>query len=137
VSEKPRLPPVAEAMVVALALLFTGGIYLASYLPDRPSLSPAVGLLATAAGLVVVAGAALARTPGFAWRLFFRVGGWTLLAYAVIAGLLEYTFVRNDTRGSSLVVMTLMLAVFAAAVALLIGFSVARHQPADEGSTAR
>jgi hypothetical protein len=128
---------VAEAMVVALALVFTGGIYLASYLPDRPSLAPAVGLLVAAAALVVASGAALARTSGFAWRPFFRVSGWTLLAYAVIAGLLEYVFVRNGTRGSSLVVMTLMLAVFAAAVALLIGFSVARHEPAGDGASAR
>jgi len=35
-----------------------------------------------------------------------------LLAYAVIAGMIEYAFVFDKTRGAQLVVMTLMLVVF-------------------------
>ena len=124
-----RLPPVVEGTVASIALVFTGGIYLASYLPDRPPLGPAVGLLIAAGVLLLGNVGMLSRVREFAWDSFFRVCGWTLLAYAVIAGMLEYVFVRNHTRGAPLVLMTLMLVAFTVAVAMLFAFSVARHQP--------
>jgi hypothetical protein len=65
--------------------------------------------------------------------VFFRVGGWALLAYGVIAGMLEFIFVFDHTRGGSLVVFTLSLLVFALDVPLLLAFSVARYQ--EVGST--
>jgi hypothetical protein len=61
------------------------------------------------------------------------VGGWALAAYLVIAGMLEFVFVLDHTRGGLLIVLTLMLAVFAVNVPLLLAFSVARYQP---GTTA-
>lgn len=118
----------AEAAATALALVFTGGIYLAAHLPSQPSLAPAVGLLVAAAAILAVSVVALARRRDFAWRVFRRVGGFTLLAYAVLAGMLEYMFVRNGTRGSSLVVMTLMLVVFALSVSVAVAFTVARYE---------
>ncbi len=123
-----RLPPVAAAAAAAIALVFAGGIYMVSYLPDQPSLAPAIGLVAAAAFLLATALAALSRRAGFAWRLFLRVGTRGLLAYGVIAAMLEYILVRNGTRGSSLALITLMLAVFAVAVAVAVAFSVARHE---------
>ena len=53
-----------------------------------------------------------------------------LLAYAVIAGMIEYAFVYDHTRGSQLVVLTVMLALFMLNVPVLIAFTVARFQPA-------
>jgi uncharacterized membrane protein (DUF4010 family) len=78
----------------------------------------------------LVAAAMLARVRDFAWHTFFVVAGWTLAAYVVIAGMLEFVFVLDHTRGGLLVVLTLILAVFAVDVPLLLGFSVARYQPA-------
>lgn len=123
-----RLPPVAAAAGAAIALVFAGGIYMVSYLPDQPSLGPAIGLLAAAAALLAGGLLALPRRAGFAWPLFLRVGARGLLAYGTIAGMLEYILVRNGTRGVSLAVITLMLAVFAVAVAVAVAFTVARHQ---------
>jgi hypothetical protein len=123
-----RLPPVAELAVVSMALVIAGGIYLVAHLPQRAPLGPAVGLVA-AAGLLLVADAVLvSRLRRFAWRVFFQVTGWVLVAYVVIGGLLEFTFVYDGTRGALLVVLTLSLLVFALDIPLLLGFSVARYQ---------
>jgi hypothetical protein len=123
-----RLPPVAELAVVSMALIIAGGIYLVAHLPQRAPLGPAVGLLA-AAGVLLVADAALVSSlRAFAWRVFFQVAGWVLVAYVVIGGMLEFIFVYDDTRGALLVVLTLSLLVFALDIPILLGFSVARYQ---------
>jgi hypothetical protein len=122
-----RLPPVTQLGMLSLALVLAAGIYLSAHLPQHVSLGPAVALLA--ASVVVLLGnvLALARVRGFAWGALFEVGRWALLAYAIIAGMIEYVFLRNDTSGGPLVVLTLSLIVFAVNVPLLIGFTVARY----------
>ncbi len=122
------MPPVAELAVGSMALVIVAGIYLAAHLPARPSLVPATALLAGAAALLVVGVGLLSRVRPFAWRVFFRVGGWALLAYAVIAGMLEFVFVFDHTSGASLVLVTLSLLVFALDIPTLLAFSVARYQ---------
>ncbi len=132
-----RLPPVAELTVVSMALVIAGGIYLVAHLPQRAPLGPAVGLLAAAGALLVANGALVSSLRAFAWRVFFQVAGWVLVAYVVIGGMLEFIFVFDDTRGALLVVLTLSLLVFALDIPILLGFSVARYQdpaqPAIEG----
>jgi hypothetical protein len=129
--QQRKLPPVTSFAVAALILVIAGGIDLAAHLPRPAPLGPAIAALA-GAGLALVAGIAiLARLRGFAWRTFFVVGGWTLAAYVVIAGMLEFVFVLDHTPGSLLIVLSLMLLVFAIDVPLLLAFSVARYQPAD------
>jgi hypothetical protein len=123
-----RLPPVAELAVASLALIIVAGIYLVAHLPQRAPLGPAVGLLAAAGALLVVNAAVVSSLRRFAWRVFFQVAGWTLVAYVVIGGLLEFIFVFDHTRGAILVVLTLSLLVFALDVPILFGFSVARYQ---------
>jgi hypothetical protein len=128
------LPPVAEVAVASMALVIIGGIYMAAHLPANPPLGVPVGSL-IAAGLLVLANLAqLARLRKFAWPTFFLVGKWSLVAYLVITGMLEYIFVLDGTRGATLVVMTIMLAVFAVDVPVLLAFSVARYQPVEDGS---
>jgi hypothetical protein len=63
----------------------------------------------------------------FAWERFFQIFRWTLLAYAIIAGMIAYAFVTDGTRGSVLAVLLLMLVVFAVDIPLLLAFSVARY----------
>jgi len=123
-----RLPPVAELAVTSLALVIVAGIYLVAHLPQRASLGPAVGLLIAAGVLLVTNAALVGALRPFAWRVFFQVAGWSLVAYLVIGGLLEFIFVFDHTRGAMLVVLTLSLLVFALDIPILFGFSVARYQ---------
>lgn len=121
-------PPIPLACIASMALVLTGGIYLASHLPRRAPLGPAEGLVAAAGAALLVAVVLVARLRDFAWDMFFLVVKWSLLAYFVIAGILEYVFVDDGTRGSMLLVLTLSLFVFAVDIPILFGFSVARFQ---------
>jgi hypothetical protein len=123
-----RLPPVAELAVASLALVIVSGIYLVAHLPQRAPLGPAVGLLAAAGALLVVDAVLVGTLRPFAWRVFFQVAGWTLVAYLVIGGLLEFIFIFDHTSGAMLAVLTLSLVVFALDIPILFGFSVARYQ---------
>jgi hypothetical protein len=128
--DEPRYPPVTQLAMVSLALIIAGGIYLSANLPEHVSLAPAVILLALSAALMTVNLLSLTRVSGFAWDRFFTVAKWSLLAYLVIGGMIEFVFVHNHVRGSTLVVLTLSLLIFAIHVPALIGFTVARyHQP--------
>jgi hypothetical protein len=128
-TEERRLPPVTELAMASLALIVAGGIYIAAHLPSRVPLGVPAALLAASAALMVGNLAALARVPDFNWRAFVGVARWALLAYCAIAGMLEYVFLKDGTRGGQLVVLTLSLAIFAVHVPLLIGFTVARYEP--------
>ena len=122
-----KLPPVTELGMASLALIVAGGIYLSSHIPQHVPLAPAVALLAASAVLLAVNLIALARVRGFAWDRFFQVAKWSLLAYAVIAGMIEYVFLRNHLSGGPLIVLTLSLVIFAIHVPTLVGFTVARY----------
>ncbi len=125
------LPPVTQLAMTSLALIVAGGIYLASHIPNHVPLTPAIVLLAASALLLAANLLLLARVDGFAWDRFFAVAKWAMPAYAVIAGMIEYTFLRDELKGGPLVVLTLSLVVFAVHVPVLIGFTVARFHNAD------
>ena len=128
-NERP-LPPVTQLAMASLTLIVAGGIYLSAHLPQHVSLTPAIILLAASALLLATNIVLLSRVKDFAWDRFFQIAKWSLLAYAVIAGMIEYVFLRNSLSGGPLVVLTLSLAVFAVHVPTLVGFTVARyHQP--------
>jgi hypothetical protein len=123
-----KVPPVTALWMLSLALIAGGVSYLAAYLPKQAPLGPAIGLL-IAAGVVLGIGVLLlVRQREFAWGRFRQVAGWTLLAYLIIGGMIEYAFIYDHTGGSVLAVMTLMLIVFMVAPPLLVGFTVARFQ---------
>jgi hypothetical protein len=121
------LPPVTQVGMLSLALIVAGGIYLSAHLPKHVPLAPAIVLLAASALLLAGNLTALARARGFAWARFAQVARWALLAYAIIAAMIEYVFLRNHTSGGPLIVLTLSLVVFAVHVPVLIGFTVARY----------
>jgi hypothetical protein len=132
-----KLPPVTELGMASLALIVAGGIYLSAHIPQHVPLGPAVALLIASIVLLGLNIALLARVPGFAWSRFFEVAKWSFLAYALIAGLILYAFLRNHLRGGPLVVLTLSLVVFAVHVPILIGFTVARFaEPEGVGEPA-
>jgi len=131
-----RLPPVTQLGMLSLALIVAGVIYLSAHLPEHVSLAPAIALLAISASLLLVNVITLWRTEGFAWGRFLEVARWALAAYTVIAGLIEYVFLRNNTSGGPLVVLTLSLVVFAVTVPVLIAFTVARYDGQEPGAGA-
>jgi hypothetical protein len=122
------LPPVTEIGAASMIAIAGGVIYLAAYLPKHAPLWAAVVLLLVAAALQLLNAVLLSRIEGFAWSRFFQVGRWGLLAYALIAGMIEFAFVFAHTRGPQLLVMTLMLALFMLNVPVLIAFTVARYE---------
>ena len=123
-----KVPPVTLLGMLSIACIAGGVSYLAAYLPKHAPLGPAVGLLIAAALFLCAAVVLLVRERDFAWQRFFQVGGWTLLEYVVIGGMIEYAFVYDHTHGAVLVLMTLMLVVFLLAPPLLVAFTVARFQ---------
>jgi hypothetical protein len=127
-----QLPPVTEVGMASLALIVAGGIYLSAHLPRHVPLGPAVALLAASVLLLLGNILALSRVKDFAWEQFFGVAKWSLLAYIVIAGMIEYAFLKDHVSGGSLVVLTLSLAVFAVHVPMLMGFTVARYANTED-----
>jgi len=112
--------------MASLALIVAGGIYLSAHLPNHVPLTPAIILLVASTLVMVGNMAALARVKEFDWPRFFQVARWSLLAYLVIAGMIEYAFLQNHLKGGALVVLTLSLVVFAIHVPMLVGFTTAR-----------
>jgi hypothetical protein len=127
-----KLPPITEIAIAAMALIIIGGITLAARLPRPAPLPLLIALLIVATALVLAAAALLARLRNFAWPVFFTVAKWTLLAYAVMYGILEFTFVYDHVPAATLAVLTLMLVVIAIDVPLLFGFTVARYADTSE-----
>ncbi len=129
--DQDRFPPVTALAMASLALIVIGGIYLAAHIPGHVPLAPAVALLIGSVLLLAVNLVLLSQVKDFAWDRFFEVAKWALLAYAVIAGMILYTFLQNHLRGGTLVILTLSLVVFAVHVPTLIGFTVARFDTGE------
>jgi hypothetical protein len=128
------VPPVDKLAVVSLALAVVGGIYMATYAPRRPPLAFPTVVVVLAGLLAVWNWITVLRLRHFARDVFVRVAKWTLLAYVVSAGMIEYVFVKDHTRGAPLVLLTLMLVLFATNVPAIVAFTVARYQRVDEGA---
>lgn len=125
-AREQHYPPVTQLTVASLALVLGGGVFMAGTFPAPPSLVLPVILLAGSALLWALSMLLLVRHGGFAWRVFFGVARWALLAYVLEAGMIEYAFIHNDARGAPLLVLSLMLVMFALDVPLSIAFTVAR-----------
>lgn len=113
-----------------MATVIAAGIYLAAYLPKQAPLPLPTALVVVGVLLFLVAAAMLTRLGNFAWSRFLQVGGWALLAYLVIVGMLEFVLVIDQTRGALLALLTVILLIFALDIPILLGFSVARYQEA-------
>jgi len=129
--DQDTLPPVAEVCVASMILIVIGGIYMASHLPHSAPVALPIVVLIGSAALIGWNVFSLSRVREFSWTNFWLVARWALVAYVVIAGMLEYVFLRDGTRGTQLVLVTLMLAAYAVNIPLLLAFSVARYQPPD------
>jgi drug/metabolite transporter (DMT)-like permease len=129
--DQDSLPPVTEVAVASMILIVIGGIYMASHLPHHaPVVLPIIVLVGSAA-LIAWNALMLSRVREFSWSTFWLVGRWAILAYIVIGGMLLYVFLKDGTRGSQLLLVTLMLITYAVNVPLLLAFGAARYQPPD------
>jgi hypothetical protein len=129
--DQESLPPVTEVAVASMILIVIGGIYMASHLPHHaPVMLPIIVLVGSAA-LIGWNALSLSRVREFSWSTFWLVGRWAVIAYIVIAGMLLYVFLKDGTRGSQLILVTLMLITYAINVPLLLAFGTARYQPPD------
>ena len=126
-SAEQQFPKAVEAVTVSLAAVVVGGVWLGSHAPRRPPLALPTLLLIVAATLLMAGVFMVTRVAGFSWDTFVRVGRWALLAYIIAAGMIEFAFVRNHTRGAPLAVVTGMLVVFALDVPFIIATTVARY----------
>lgn len=134
-SASGKLPPVAEIALVSVILMFIGGIYLAAQLPGHASVAAPVGLVIAGGVLTLADVAVLSRVRPFAWSAFFLVLRWALAAYAVIAGILIFVFVRDHTPATAMALLIASLVVFAVDVPTILAFTVARFQLPSEGET--
>lgn len=134
VANDQSLPPVTEMSVGTLVLVVIGGIVVAARLPHQAPLVVPIILLVAAAALMAANVILLSRVRDFAWHTFFTVVKYAVLAYIVIAGMLEFVFVLDKTPGTILVLLSMMLLIFAVDIPLLFAFSVARYQPVDRAS---
>lgn len=132
-SRRMLLPPVAQVGVVALTLIVVGGIYLSAQYPTHVSLLFPAALVTVAAALVVFNLISLIGSKILARDVFFRIGKWALLAYVIIAGMLEYVFVLDGIRGRGLILFSSMLFIFAIDVPMIIAFTVASFQSHADG----
>ena len=130
-----RLPPIIEMGAAAMVLAIAGVIYTSSYIPGKPNLAPAVGLLAGSASIVLVNVVLLSRIRDLAWSVFWKVGAWTLVAYAIIAGMLMFVFIYDNVPGKQLTLLLLTLTVFALDIPIMLAFSVARFQPPERAAS--
>lgn len=128
-----KLPPVVEVAMVGLAAAVTGGVILAAQSTENdPSLVLPTILMAVAVVLELAAAVLALRIRPFAWDRFRQVYLWGFVAYAIQAGMIEWSFAKNDTPAEPLTLLTIGLVVFATIVPLMIAFTVARYQAVDE-----
>jgi len=123
-----RAPRVTELGILSIGLVAAGVIYLAAYMPKKAPTGIAVALLAAAVAVFAANVAMLMREQGFAWWRFKIVARWMLLVYLVIAGMIEYAFLYDHTKGTTLVLLTALLAMFTVNVPLIVAFTVARYE---------
>lgn len=122
-----RLPPITELAVATMVLVVVTGIYLTALMPQPVSLPLPIILLSAASLILIVNLILVSRLRDFAWGTFFLVGRWALLAYLVIAGMLEYVFILDRTPSTTLALLTVALVIYAVDIPLLFAFSVARY----------
>lgn len=126
-----KLPPVAELALASMVLVIVGTIYLAAEIGRDPNIAIPLALEAVAVVLVAAAAVLTSRIGDFAWRVFWVVARWSALGYLVIAGMIEFAFLKDSTPAAELTVLTIGLALFVVDVVVILAFSVARFQPSD------
>jgi len=122
------LPPIPALCELSLAATIAAAIVLAIALPRAANLVAPICLAVLAWILIVIAAVLLATIRPFNYRIFKMVSVRQLLAELVVAGMLEFVFLRDRLPDGPLVVFSVLVGSFSVSVALLMGFQVARWQ---------
>ncbi|HUZ22072.1 MAG TPA: hypothetical protein VMU75_16050 [Acidimicrobiales bacterium] len=120
--------PIVALAVGAIVTAFVSVGYIAAYMPRNAPLAVPVALLVASGVMSLGAIVLLTRLRRFAWHLFFNVARWVLALTFVFAAMAEYVFAYDDTRGTPLVILTVVLILAAVNIPVVLGFSVARHE---------
>src|SRR5438046_9968720 len=96
-----------------MGLVVVGAVFVAAKLPQSVPLGLPIALTAVAALLLGANIFILGRIRRFDWPTFFLVSKYSLLAYIVIAGMLEFTFIRNHTPANVMALLSAMLPIHA------------------------
>jgi len=138
VDERQKSLPKSDRIgMLTLACLLAAGVYMAANTSRPASLVPAQILAGVAALLLLTNVILLVRVKDFARDKFVLVFGWSLLAYGIMAGILEFVFIFDHTPGARLMLLTGLLLMFALDVPLMLAFSVARYQPTPSDLAAK
>jgi hypothetical protein len=124
-----RLPEPNLISVASVVLVFFTIGTLVSYLPDRAPLVATLTLLGLAIAALVLAVLRLVTGRTYPWQSFFVVARPAFFAVSAAAGFIEFAFIHDHMRGSSLAIATTGLALLVLNLPLLLGYSVARHEP--------
>lgn len=127
-SVERKFPPISQICVLVLISMVIGGVFVAAHLPEHVAMTFPTVMIVLAGVLLAANIVLLSRIPVFAWASFFKVFRWTILAEGIVAGILEYVFIFDGTRGAVLVLMSSTLVIFVLDLAVLFGFSVAQFQ---------
>jgi hypothetical protein len=137
VEERQKTLPKADKLgMLTLALLLSAGVYMAANTSRPASLLPAQIAAGLAALLLITNAILVLRVKDFARDKFFLVFRWALLAYGIMAGILEFVFVFDHTPQNRLILLTALLLMFALDVPLMLAFAVARYQPTASDNAA-
>ena len=115
------------AIGALICAMLSAGI-MAAYVTQPAPLGWPAGFLVASGLLLLATVVSLVRRRNFAWGRFFIVAKFVVVMTLAIASMLEYVFVFDGTRGTSLVIGTIVLAIAAIDIPILWGFSVARHE---------
>ncbi len=122
-----REPPVARLAIASLACALVATGWLVAYLPRPAPLAVPLAFLASAVALLVGALAVLARAESLSWRQLVVVARYSALGTLVVAGIAEFVFLYDGTRGRVLALMSAVLLLAALDVPVIFGFSVAKN----------
>jgi len=129
------LPPIPALCEASLAATIAAAVVLAAQLPHVGSLVVPIVLAALAWIMILAAVFVLATIRPFNFRVLKMVSLRQFLAELVVAGMLEFVFLRDHLPTGPLAVFSVLVGSFSVSVALLIGFQVARWQEPVEGKS--
>lgn len=122
------LPPIPALCEASLAATIAAAVVLAAQLPSTSDLLGPILLAGIAWLLIAITAIVLATIRPFNFRVLKMVSLRQFLAELVVAGMLEFVFLRDHLPAGPLVVFTILVGSFSVSVAMLIGFQVARWQ---------
>jgi hypothetical protein len=127
-TEKTKLPPCDLLSVISLSFVIIGGIYMTSYMPEKPPLLGAITLLVVSAAIFLVNSILLVSRLNLIGHVFFKVAKWIVIVETIISAMLAYVFIYDGVRSTTLVILLMFLVLFALNIPIIVSYTVAKTQ---------